>query len=157
MANNLFNGLGDFMKGLSGFMPQDDPDVIMINAQTELSDLEKQETELFAEIGRQAYERDPSTYSQYEKLQLIRSNIESIKKKIAGMDEEKKADEAAKAAIEAQSRCPNCDYQNPEGTKFCQECGTKLGAVAKPHCSNCGAELESGTRFCGECGTKQGG
>lgn len=157
MAKELFGGLGGLMKGLSGFMPQDDPDVKLLGVQSELSDLENQEAELFAQIGRQAYEADPSAWPQAEKLRLVRSNIASAREKLAALNEEKKAQEDAKAASEAKNRCPNCDYLNPEGTKFCQECGTKLGLPAKAHCTGCGAELAQGTRFCGECGAKQGG
>ncbi len=157
MAKDLFGGLGGLMKGLSGFMPQDDPDVKLLGVQSELSDLENQEAELFAQIGRQAFEADPSAWPQAEKLRLVRSNIASAREKLAALNEEKKAQEDAKAASEAKNRCPNCDYQNPEGTKFCQECGAKLGLPAKAHCTGCGAELAPGTRFCGECGAKQEG
>ncbi len=58
IANDLFGGLGGglggLMKGLSSFMPQDDPAVKMLNTQTEVSSLQKQELELYAEIGKQA-------------------------------------------------------------------------------------------------------
>lgn len=54
MANDLFGGLSGLMKGLSGFMPQDDPDVKLMNTQSELNDLQNQETALYAEIGRQS-------------------------------------------------------------------------------------------------------
>ncbi|WP_312613342.1 hypothetical protein [Oscillibacter sp.] len=47
MANDLFGGL---MKGLSGFMPQDDPDVKLMSAQSDLSDLQQQETAIYADI-----------------------------------------------------------------------------------------------------------
>ena len=50
MANDLFGGL---IKGLSGFMPQDDPDVKLMSAQSDLSDLQQQETAIYADIGRQ--------------------------------------------------------------------------------------------------------
>ena len=44
--------------------------------------------------------------------------------------------------------CPKCLVQNPEGRKFCRECGSKL---AYP-CPGCGAEVEPGDKFCGHCG-----
>ena len=40
MEQDFFGGL---MKGLSGFMPQDDPDVKIMNAQNDLNDLLKEE------------------------------------------------------------------------------------------------------------------
>lgn len=155
MANDIFGGLGGLMKGLSGFMPQDDPNVKLMNAQSELGDLKKQEQELFAEIGRQAYTATPSAYPQSEKLKLIQLNIAEADRKLGAVNQEKQAAEAAKKAQEDAATCPSCGHMNPDGVKFCQECGGKLGAVGKTFCTSCGAELAAGTRFCGECGGKQ--
>jgi membrane protease subunit (stomatin/prohibitin family) len=47
--------------------------------------------------------------------------------------------------------CPQCGTQNASTTKFCTECGTKLG---KATCANCHAELSPGAKFCSECGQK---
>jgi len=44
--------------------------------------------------------------------------------------------------------CPKCQTANPEGKKFCRECGAKL-VLACPQCS---AEILQGDKFCGECG-----
>ena len=41
MANDLFGGL---MKGLSGFMPQDDPDVKLMSAQSDSATASKRST-----------------------------------------------------------------------------------------------------------------
>ncbi len=116
MANDLFGGLGGglggLMKGLSTLMPQDDPAVKMLNAQSEVSS-----------------------------LGALKSEQEAIEK--------------AKQDAIAEVTCPSCGFQNPEGTRFCQECGSKVGAAAKKFCVECGAQLAPGTRFCGECGAKQ--
>src|SRR5215831_9333864 len=45
-------------------------------------------------------------------------------------------------------RCGNCGTENPEGMKFCEECGTQLGQV----CPSCGHELRPSAKFCGKCG-----
>ena len=45
-------------------------------------------------------------------------------------------------------KCPKCQFDNPEGLKFCNECGQKL--VVK--CSSCQAVNQPGSKFCGECG-----
>ncbi|MGD0205868.1 MAG: adenylate/guanylate cyclase domain-containing protein, partial [Dehalococcoidia bacterium] len=45
-------------------------------------------------------------------------------------------------------RCPSCGHENPEGLKFCGECG---GALARA-CPNCGAQLRPSARFCESCG-----
>ena len=163
MANDLFGGLGG-LGGLGGIfgglaksvVPKDTPEGKLLNAQSELADLQKQESEILLEIGKQAYERNPSAWQQNAKLQLIRQNIEAAQ---ATLDEAKTAQqaaEAAKAAEDAKGRCPGCGHKNDEGIKFCQECGTPLGGAPSRHCTSCGMELSPGIRFCGGCGAQQG-
>ncbi len=158
MANDLFGGLGGALGGLmgglakSGLVPKDTPEGKLLAAQSELSELQQQQSEIFMEIGRQAYQQNPSAWPQDAKLQLLQQNIAAAE---ATLNETKRVQdeaEAAKNAIESASRCPSCGYQNTEGIKFCQECGSKLGAS---FCTECGAELAAGTRFCGECGARQ--
>ncbi len=48
--------------------------------------------------------------------------------------------------------CPNCQTQNPDGARFCFNCGTALSLK----CSNCGTELPAGARFCFNCGQATG-
>src|SRR5258708_4903145 len=45
-------------------------------------------------------------------------------------------------------RCASCGFENPEGMKFCEECGTKFIQV----CPSCGHEVKPTVKFCGECG-----
>ncbi|MBW2412551.1 MAG: zinc ribbon domain-containing protein, partial [Deltaproteobacteria bacterium] len=45
-------------------------------------------------------------------------------------------------------QCPECQFENPEGTKFCGECGAKLERL----CSNCNSLSPPNFKFCGECG-----
>jgi class 3 adenylate cyclase/tetratricopeptide (TPR) repeat protein len=44
--------------------------------------------------------------------------------------------------------CPNCQTRNPDGARFCFNCGTALAQT----CKNCGASLQPGARFCHNCG-----
>ena len=48
--------------------------------------------------------------------------------------------------------CPNCGRSNPDGNRFCNECGARLGRPVP--CPNCGYENLSTSRFCGYCGTR---
>lgn len=148
--SDLFGGL---MKGLSGFMPQDDPDVKLMMAGSEVSDLQKQEAELYAQIGRQTLAEGCVQYPELEnKLRLVQENLSAAQAKLQSVQSEKEAKEAAQRAEDEKSICPSCGNVNPDGVKFCRECGAKLGAVL---CSRCGAPLPPSTRFCGECGKKQ--
>jgi class 3 adenylate cyclase len=45
-------------------------------------------------------------------------------------------------------RCTNCGQDNPDGMKFCGECGSPF----KQRCPQCGFENPQQFKFCGECG-----
>ena len=156
LLGGLGGGLGDLVGGLSKFMPQDDPNVKTLNAQKELGDLQKQEAEIYAEVGRKVFERDGGKDfpTEADRLKLVQSNIAAAKEKVSAMESEAKAAEAAKQESDQARTCPNCGNINNEGIKFCSECGTKLGAPAKAFCGQCGAENPPGTKFCGGCGAR---
>jgi len=152
MSNDLFGGLGGLLKGLSGLMPQDDPNVKLMNAQNQVEELKKQEAEVFAEIGKLAFEQNPDAFpAQANKVRLIQANLAEAQ---SGLDDQAKAkqaaDDAAKQATAA-ATCPSCGAQNPDGVKFCQECGAKL-ASGPAFCPSCGQQNPPGTHFCGGCG-----
>src|SRR5262249_15202373 len=44
--------------------------------------------------------------------------------------------------------CPSCGAVNPDGKKFCGDCGTPLPT----RCAACGAENPPGKKFCADCG-----
>jgi class 3 adenylate cyclase len=46
-------------------------------------------------------------------------------------------------------RCPSCNSENPETTKFCGSCERPL----TKRCGKCGAENPPQFKFCGECGS----
>ena len=45
-------------------------------------------------------------------------------------------------------KCLKCQFENPEGMKFCGECGAKLEKT----CPKCNSSNPPGFKFCGECG-----
>ena len=45
-------------------------------------------------------------------------------------------------------KCPKCQFENPEGSKFCGGCGRKFDFT----CSECGANNPAENKFCNECG-----
>lgn len=61
-------------------------------------------------------------------------------------------------------KCPNCQFENRDGAKFCKSCGFHLAALsqeaapapapaASSVCASCGAVLKPGAKFCTKCGT----
>ena len=49
-------------------------------------------------------------------------------------------------------RCASCGFDNPQGLKFCEECGTPLLRL----CPSCGQQVRPTAKFCGACGTTLG-
>lgn len=152
MANNLFGGL---MRGLSEFIPQDDPKMKVFSVQSELSGLKEKENNIYMEIGKEVVAvQGLEAFPKYrEKLMLIQSNIRELEDSLNEAKAQKEMQEKQAKEEAAKKTCPNCGHVNPEGTKFCQECG---GAMVRKEmfCPQCGAKLEGGTRFCGNCGSK---
>jgi len=153
---DIFGSLGGLLKGFSGLMPQDDPKVKLMNAQNQVNDLTQQATAVYTEIGRLAYQQNPAAFpEQADRLRLIQANLAVAQ---AALDQQTHdqaaADQAAKAATAART-CPSCGRENPDGVKFCQDCGAKLGDAAAA-CPSCGQANPPGTRFCGNCGQRLG-
>jgi len=46
-------------------------------------------------------------------------------------------------------QCPNCQFENRDGAKFCNECGNKFEII----CPECNATNRVGSKFCDECGS----
>lgn len=161
MGDNPFGGLGNLMggglgKALSGIMPEG-TEKDMLKASSDVSELKAQEKQLLAEIGKTAYEQNPDGWPQSEKLKLVRMNLAEAERIMKKAEVDQQQAEAAQAAVDASLTCPSCSFRNPEGVKFCQECGSKLQTDAPAICPSCNAKLEPGTRFCGECGANIGG
>ena len=155
MANDLFGNLGGLMRGLSGFMPQDDPDVKLLSLQAELENLRAEETSLYAAIGKRALGECPGRFPEQEaELLRLQNRLAAAEAALADAQEKKQQAEQAQKEADALHTCPQCGTRNPDGVRFCQECGAKLGPAV---CRACGAQLAPGTRFCGECGAKQEG
>src|SRR5688500_4051709 len=77
--------------------------------------------------------------------------------------------------IRGMTTCPNCGAQNDANNRFCDQCGTRLDAVAPPAapvaggagpdvpataaatCPNCGSTVLPGEAFCDNCGADLSG
>jgi predicted amidophosphoribosyltransferase len=46
-------------------------------------------------------------------------------------------------------QCPQCQHENPQHAKFCNECATPLA----PCCPSCEVENPPGAKFCHQCAT----
>lgn len=148
-------GLGGLVKGLTSIMPQDDPNTQLLKTQSEVSEFQKQENDLYIEIGKAAVAQYglESFGEAADRMKLIQANLSAAQVRLQEAQSAKEQKEKAEKEALAGRTCPQCGHENPEGTKFCQECGGKLGAV-KNTCPACGAESPAGVKFCQECGAK---
>ena len=48
-------------------------------------------------------------------------------------------------------KCPKCDFDNKDDSRFCKNCGQPL--TSKKECPNCKREIDSDSRFCEFCGS----
>lgn len=52
-------------------------------------------------------------------------------------------------------KCPNCNQENSDGSKFCSTCGKKLEVFLT--CPSCGGQVAYGSAFCSQCGKNLNG
>lgn len=107
------------------------------------------------EVAPEVVEFCQSAKAHYDAANEAQAEIERIKME----NEAEKVAAAAPIVPTAQvsgNACPSCGTVNSEGTKFCQDCGTKLEAPtpvpAENACPNCRAVNDTGVKFCRECG-----
>ena len=108
MTNDLFGGLGGLMKGLSSFMPQDDPNVKLMKAQSELNDLQNQEIGLYAEIGKQSLLRNGGQFPELEsRLKLVQANLTEAQARLEAVQAEKTKKEQEEQQAEEREKAAN--------------------------------------------------
>jgi serine/threonine protein kinase len=52
-------------------------------------------------------------------------------------------------SLRAMVKCPRCETDNPQGRRFCRDCGAPLVVT----CPSCSSEEPAGSRHCGQCGS----
>ena len=149
MAKNVGDKTGDMIE------------VSKLNS--EISDAEKRIVEKKKEIGEYCWgqyianiQLDP----EVAKLCAAIKEDEALIAKTHAEIQSIKADKAAAPVVVEAGllRCQSCGASNPEGTSFCQSCGTKLEAPAPvapvevTTCPACGCQNPVGTQFCQGCG-----
>ncbi len=95
----------------------------------------------------------------YQEVVTHTQNIQNYQNEMEQIKAENEVKEEPKEEMTNQSNiCPTCHKVNKPGTKYCENCGTKL-EVAEPQvktCPSCGTVVQEGTKFCSSCGQKVG-
>lgn len=113
-----------------------------------ISEKEKENSNLFLEIGHSYYERHKDDASADEKVRQVIKNYEDIeiyKKQIGD--------------LKGVEKCQNCGAEISNGAMFCNVCGAKISAVSaqvekEEKCVQCGAKVGKADLFCNSCGAK---
>ena len=156
----FFDKLGEMAKNV-GDKTGDMIEVSKLNSR--VSEAEKRIVEKKREIGETCWARYIANIQLDPEVARLCAAIKEDEALIAKTQAEIRSIKADKTAapvvVEAGLlRCPQCGTGNPEGTKFCQECGAKLetpmpvAPVEVTTCPSCGFQNPAGTRFCQECG-----
>lgn len=136
-------------------MPPDDPNTKIYQAEAGINDLEAREKDIYVQMAKKAYpslSQLPEYREHVENLIMTQKQLTLARAELQKAQDEKAAKDHMEQEDLRKRTCANCDMINPEGVKFCQECGAKLGATNTLRCSPCGIDYPPGTRFCGECG-----
>ena len=105
---------------------------------------------LYAELGQKLLLSLPEG-SEYAPLA---DEIKNLNAKLDGLREEQSSMDREYQEKLVALTCFACDMVNPEGARFCEGCGAKLGEPPKEYCKACNTMNRPGQKFCGECGAK---
>lgn len=152
MNQDIFSGL---LKGFGAFLPQDDPEVKLMNLQSQLSDAKQALQNSYAALGLAllpTIEKDERYKKELDLIAVYKHQVATLQTQLDDFMREKQEREQIAQSQARASYCQACGSANEAGAKFCQDCGKKLGGLLT--CSRCGKENPLDTRFCSECGTR---
>lgn len=125
----------------------------------EMTVLEQQRISILVEIGEKAlpeFRDKPEFADLAAKANETTQRLTDLKTQEAALLAEKEQAEKEERERILKLICFACKTVNPEGAKFCEECGGKLGEPPREYCTACGTMNGIGVKFCGECGARLG-
>lgn len=130
---------------------------------SELKELEKQKTALFARLGAELYVAFSSDSNMRERYQVLFQSIEDLDYRINEINYTIESLERIETEADLGSRvCPKCGNVMQPDDMFCRACGAKVDTpnagtptpVSSGVCPKCKAPLAEGQAFCVRCGSK---
>ena len=105
---------------------------------------------LYAELGQKMLgllAADSEHAPLADNIREINAQLEELRREFTELEQTYKTQLIALT-------CFACNMVNPEGSRFCEVCGAKLGEPPKEYCRACNTTNRPGQKFCGECGAK---
>ena len=115
-----------------------------------ITEYEKAAFALYAELGQKMLElitADSEYAPLSDKIRETDGQLEELRRELSELEQSYKTQLTALT-------CFSCKMVNPEGSRFCEGCGAKLGEPPKEYCRACSTMNNPGQKFCGECGAK---
>ena len=125
----------------------------------ELAELKERRLEVLAEIGEKALPelKDKEGFADLAaSVADIDDRTDDLRRQEEELLEEKARREKEEKERIAKLTCYVCKKVNQEGSRFCEECGAKLGEPPREYCRACCTMNLPQMKFCGECGAKLG-
>ena len=123
----------------------------------EIAALEEKRLNALIELGELALPElkgNPEFFDPVAKIEEMALKIVELKEGMTILEARKAQFELEEKERIARRTCYACNRINPEGAKFCETCGGKLGDLPREFCKNCGTMNQPSLKFCGECGSK---
>ena len=119
--------------------------------------LEEKRREALAEFGElalPALRENAEFAAPVEKIDGIEAEAGLLDEKEASLLAEQEQLEQEERERIAKLTCFSCKAVSPDGAKFCENCGAKLGEPPREYCMDCGTMNPPEMKFCGGCGRK---
>ena len=138
-------------------MTENDFDKAIAEAEAEAEAIKSRRLEILAGIGEKALpeiDGKPEFADLLAQLDEAEKQAEELVVRMAKIQEEKIKFERAEKERVARYTCVACRNVNNENSRFCEECGGKVGDLPREFCKICCTLNYQSLKFCGECGAK---
>ena len=132
-------------------------DELISEALEEAASVKNRRMQILQEIGEKAIPEIRGNLNFAALIVMLEENEKQsneIQENIIVLREEKERFEREEQERIAKLTCYYCKRVNKDSSRFCEECGAKLGEPPREYCTSCKTMNLPHMKYCGECGTK---